>query len=177
MLACTLVACDQEGSTTPPTDTSTDTSVPDTAGDTTTPDTTEDTAVDTAVDTAPDTTPGTANVSGTVVRPYATCPPVAGGMGPLCLSFRTTCTDAASEGHGASVPNVNLMMPETPTTWETPDVPAGSWQLYAYLDDDDSGCDGTLTTGDFYSGDGCVAVDVTAGTDVTGVAINLTNKY
>lgn len=172
-ITCSLIACDQDGGPSGPTDTSTDTTAPDTTEDTTTPDTTPDTETD----TEPDTTPATANVSGTVVRPYSTCPPVADGVGTLCLSFRTDCTDPTSEEHGASIPSVNLGYPETPASWSTPDVPEGSWQLDAYLDDDESGCGGTLTSGDFYSGDGCVAVSVTGGTDVTGVTINLTNKY
>ncbi len=164
-LGFTMAACDQESGTE---DTTTDTATEPTED--ATPDVEPEVADDPVVDTSE-----TYSVSGTVSRDYATCPPLGDGSGPLCLSFRTSCTDAGSEVVAATVPSVALSMPSTPATWSASDIPDGSYQLYAYLDDDASGCDGTLTSGDFFSGDGCVAVEV-AGADVTGVTIFFNNK-
>ncbi len=167
MLACGCMtaACDQENGTA---DSTTDTTSDPAA------DVTADVEPEVADEPVPDTTE-TYNVSGTVSRDYATCPPLGDGSGPLCLSFRTSCTDVGSEVVAVTTASVALSMPSTPASWSAPDIPNGSYQLYAYLDDDMSGCDGTLTSGDFFSGDGCVAVEV-AGADVTGVVLYFNNK-
>ncbi len=169
LTAGALIACDQDGGTTDLTDTSTDTTVPDATPDA------EPEVVDEPVDDPVPETTETYSVSGTVARDYATCPPLGDAYGTLCLSFRTSCTDAGTEVLAAEVPSVALSMPSTTANWSVPEVPAGSYQLYAYLDDDMSGCDGTLTSGDFFSGDGCVAVSVVQ-SDVTGVIVYFNNK-
>ncbi|MBW2262398.1 MAG: hypothetical protein JRG91_10535 [Deltaproteobacteria bacterium] len=162
---CMMAACDQDNGTT---DGTTDTIAEPTA------DVTPDAEPEVVDEPVPDTTE-TYSVSGSTSRDVSTCPPLAGGVGTLCLSFRTSCTDAGTEVVAASVPSFDLAMFSTPADWTAADIPNGSYQLYAYLDDDESGCDGTLTSGDMFSGDGCVAVEV-AGADVTGVTILFNNK-
>ena len=162
---CMMAACDQSSGTT---DGTTDTITEPTV------DVIADAEPEVVDEPVPDTTESY-SVSGSASRDVATCPPLGDASGTLCLSFRTSCTDAGSEVVAAAVPSVALTMPGTVGNWTATDIPAGSYQLYAYLDDDESGCDGTLTSGDMFSGDGCVAVDV-VDADVTGVTLFFNNK-
>ena len=118
-----------------------------------------------------DAAPANATVSGTAERTLATCPPIHGGIGTLCLSLRTTCDDANSEVAGAEVPNGNMSFPGNQVNFQIQNVPDGTFQLYGFLDDDESGCDGALTTGDFSLAAGCIQVTVTNQQDVTGVSL------
>ncbi|MBW2261628.1 MAG: hypothetical protein JRG91_06605 [Deltaproteobacteria bacterium] len=174
LTACSLLACDQDGGPSGPTDTSTDTTAPDVTDETPTPDATPDAEPEVVDDPVPETTE-TYSVSGTVGRDYATCPPLYGGIGTLCLHMLTDCTDISTEVASATVPSADMSWPTNTIDFTITDVPSGSLQLLAYHDDDESGCNGTLTSGDFYSGDMCVAVTVD-GADVTGVNITFNNK-
>jgi hypothetical protein len=118
-----------------------------------------------------DAAPANTTVSGSAGRTVATCPPVHAGMGVLCLSVRATCNDANSEGASAEVPNANLSFPTNTVDFQIQNVPDGDWQLYSFMDDDESGCDGPLTRGDFSLAAGCVPVSVTNQQDVTNVSI------
>jgi hypothetical protein len=166
-----LGACDQGG----------DVSETDTS---TTTDTVSDTSSDVTPDTTPDTEPDTeteptctASVSGTVSRLVETCPPLFGGIGPLCVHVLATCTDPSSEVASVIVPDANMSYPTNTVDYTVTGVPPGTWQVYAYHDDDESGCDFTLTTGDFFSGDGCISVTVDGScTDVTDADIVFNNK-
>lgn len=169
LTGCALLACDQDGSGTPDgtTDPGTDPTVD--AVDDVEPDAVEDPVEDPVPDTSE-----SYSVSGTAARDYATCPPLGDASGTLCLSFRTSCTDEGSEVVAAEIPSISLYMPGSTAPWSVTDVPAGSYQLYAFLDDDTSGC-AALTSGDFFSGDMCVAVEV-VDADVTGVTVYFNNK-
>ncbi len=170
LTAGALIACDQDGGSTPDgtTDTLTEPAV----------DVVEDAEPEVVDEPADDPVPETSetySVSGTVGRDYATCPPIYGGIGTLCVHILGTCGDMTSEVASTTVPNADMSWPTNTVNFTVPDVPDGSWQLFTYHDDDESGCNGTLTTGDFYSGDMCVAVTVD-GADVTGVAVTFNNK-
>jgi len=165
-----LIACDQDSGT--PTDAATDTPT-EPAVDVTS-DAEPDVADDPVDEPVPDSTE-TYSVSGTVGRETATCPPLYGGIGTLCVHILATCGDMSSEVASTTVPSADMSWPYNTIDFTVTDVPGGSHQIFAYLDDDDSGCDGTLTSGDFFLGDMCVPVTVD-GADVTGVTITFNNK-
>lgn len=177
-LALASAACDQDGGhvSDTPYDTPVDTPV-DTTADTPA-DVPVDTPVDTPADTAPDPEPdstGSYSISGTVGREIATCPPVHGGVGTLCVHVLTTCPDVGTEVASTTVASADMSWPYNTVDFTVTGVADGTYQVFAYLDDDESGCTGTLTSGDFYLGDMCVEVTV-SGADVTGVTITFNNK-
>jgi hypothetical protein len=55
------------------------------------------------------------------------------------------------------------------------DIPDGTFELYVYLDDDESGCDSGPNTYDFLPTD-CADITVVDQEDVTGVSIHFTFK-
>jgi hypothetical protein len=104
-------------------------------------------------------------------------------MGTLCLSLRATCNDASSEVASTTVANADMWGPidgppgwnSPPVPYSIPNVPDGTWQLFALLDKDGSGCD-TITTGDLHDSAGCVQVVVSGGNDVTDVELEFNNN-
>jgi hypothetical protein len=124
----------------------------------------------------PDVTLATASVSGQATRTLSTCPPMKGGKGTLCLEFRTKCDDASTKVAGGTVADADMSWPTNEIQFKIDRVPDGALQLYGFLDDDESGCTGGLTTGDIYYVAGCVAVTVSGGQDVTGVTLTFDGK-
>jgi hypothetical protein len=165
--AAFLIACDQDGGTT--TDASVDTPTEPAAD-------AEPDAVDDPVDEPVPDSSETYSVSGTVAREASsTCPPLSDGVGPLCVHILGTCGDMSSEVASLTIPSADMSWPTNTVEFTVTDVPDGSHQIFAYHDDDASGCDGTLTSGDFFLGDMCVPVTVD-GADVTGISITFNNK-
>ena len=113
-------------------------------------------------------------VSGVVSRNEFTCPPNEDGIGDLCFYALADCDDLGSAVALDSIDEADMSNPETTVPYTFADVPDGTHQLFALLDDDGSGCAGGPTTGDLVPDD-CVEVTV-AGADLTGVDIVLGGK-
>jgi hypothetical protein len=115
---------------------------------------------------------GTAKVSGKAHRTISTCPAGWGSKGTLCLSLRSDCASAASEVASATVADAAMHRPESDKVdFEIPNVADGTWDLYALLDRDGTGCD-AVTKGDLYTQQ-CVEVVVVNGQDVSDVVLPL----
>lgn len=115
---------------------------------------------------------GTAKVSGKAHRTFSTCPEGYGSKGTLCLSLRSDCASAASEVASATVKDAAMIMPNSDKVdFEIPNVADGTWNLYALLDRDGTGCD-SVTKGDIYINT-CVEVVVANGQDVSNVVLPL----
>lgn len=123
-----------------------------------------------------DVTPGTAMVSGVVDREINTCPPVNGGSGTLCMFLLSDCSDLGTAVAAGTVANADMGLPNYVVYWEVGEVPDGTWQLYGFLDDDDSGCEGDITAGDFYLASGCLEVTVAGQEDVEDVHVTFDGK-
>lgn len=121
-----------------------------------------------------DTTPvGTATVSGSANRTYDTCPPTGDFMGTLCVFLAAECGDIAGAVANATMTDSDMYLPTDTVSWEVTEVADGSFQLWAFLDDDDSGCDAT-SENDLASE--CQAVEVLDGADVSGLSVELVSK-
>jgi hypothetical protein len=133
-----------------------------------------------ALDVAADeTSAGTATVSGTAGRGTGTCPAGYGSVGTLCVSLRASCSEPATEVAEARVADADMIFPlgyggplgeSPPVPFSVSGVSDGAWQLHAFLDRDRSGC-AAPGTGDLVRAAGCLAVEVSGGADVGGVAV------
>jgi len=122
-----------------------------------------------------DVAPAEATVSGEVGRSFSTCPPNIDGVGDLYFFLMDNCGDELTDARvTAMLPSADLGWPETMIPFEITEVPDGTFQLYAYLDDDSSGPGGG-TEGDLENTI-CVEVTVTDQQDVTGVSLMLNDK-
>ena len=160
-------------------DTDTDT---DTDGDTDTDidtdtdtDTDADTDADTDSDSDTETSTNTATVSGIVTRADTTCPPAEDGIGNLCMFLLADCDDLASDVATEFVADADMAAPNVEFPYTIASVPDGTYQLYGFLDDDESGCSEGTTTGDQFPSD-CVEVVVAEQQDVAGADLELTFK-
>jgi hypothetical protein len=118
---------------------------------------------------------GDATVSGSASRDYGSCPPSQDGIGDLCMFLLADCDDLGSEVASAVVTAANMSNPSATIAYSIEGVPDGTFQLFGFLDDDSSGCDGGATSGDFWP-NGCVEVTVTDQQDVTGANIHFASK-
>ena len=134
----------------------------------------DDAADDDAADD--DTVAAEAMVSGRAGREFSTCPPAGNGVGDLCLYLLTDCADPFSDVASTVVPDADMSWPDNLVDFTIEGVPDGVWQLYGFLDDDGSGCEGGVSNGDFYLADECVEVEVVDQQDVTGVLIKFNSK-
>jgi len=117
-----------------------------------------------------------AMVSGTAGRETSTCPPYQDGMGTLCMFLLQTCADLGTEVASGEVASADMSFPTNTVDFDISDVPDGTFQLFGFLDDDDSGCAGGETTGDFFVSGDCVEVVVSGQQDVSGVSITFDAK-
>ena len=120
--------------------------------------------------------PAEAMVSGEAGREFSTCPPNQDGIGTLCFFLLETCDDLSSAVSSMAVEDANMSWPQDMIPFELGEVPDGTWQLWGFLDDDSSGCEGDVTYGDFYLATGCVEVTVTDQADVTGLQVIFDSK-
>jgi hypothetical protein len=121
-----------------------------------------------------DTTPvGVATVSGSANRTYDTCPPTGDFDGTLCVFLAADCLDIAGAAASAELGDAYMYLPTDTVSWEISEVPDGSFQLWAFLDDDGSGCDAT-SENDLASE--CQVVEVLDGADVSGLTVELVTK-
>ncbi len=121
-----------------------------------------------------DTTPvGEALVSGNSVRTMDTCPPTGDLLGTLCVFLATDCEDIAGAAATAEVTDANMYWFDDYVDWEITGVADGSWQVWAFLDDDESGCS-EMSNNDLYSQ--CQTVDVVDQVDVSGLTLELVSK-
>lgn len=127
-----------------------------------------DSGTDGDSDADTDTVVPVAAVSGTVGRDVSTCPPGQDGIGNLCLFLLEDCDDFGSDGASANIAGVDMSVFTNTVPFEITEVPDGNWYLYGFLDDDGSGCDGDVTSGDFWEED-CIEVIVEDQTNVTGI--------
>ena len=84
-------------------------------------------------------------VSGDLSRTEATCTPVqgengCGGVGTLCVFLLASCGQQASAVASVEVASADLSMYLNVVPYSIPNVPDGTYQLWAFLDDDESGC-------------------------------------
>jgi hypothetical protein len=122
--------------------------------------------------TSGDAPANTAKVSGKAHRTISTCPKGWGSKGTLCLSLRSDCASGDSEVASATVKDAAMHRPNSDKVdFEIPNVAGGTWNLYALLDRDGTGCD-AVTEGDLYI-DTCVEVVVANGEDVSNVVLPL----
>jgi len=120
--------------------------------------------------------PAEALVSGEAGREFSTCPPNQDGKGTLCFFLLETCYDLSSAVSTMALEDADMSWPTNTVAFELSEVPDGTWQLWGFLDDDSSGCDGDITYGDFYLEDGCLEVTVTDQADVTGIEVTFDSK-
>ena len=109
-------------------------------------------------------------------REFSTCPPNQDGMGALCMFLLADCEDLGSAVSSQTIADADMSWPTNVVDWEMTGVPDGTWQLWGFLDDDSSGCEGDVTYGDFYLAGGCIEVTVTNQEDVTGVNVMFDSK-
>ena len=134
----------------------------------------DDAADDDAADD--DTVAADATVSGSAGREFSTCPPEGNGIGDLCMFLLSNCADLGTEVASTVVPDADMEWPDSRVDFAITGVPDGMWQLYGFLDDDGSGCEGGMTFGDFFLAAECVEVEVVGQQDVTGVQITFDSK-
>jgi len=123
-----------------------------------------------------DTVAANAVISGVANREFSTCPPSGDGFGNLCVSLQGTCDDFGTEVASFSVADADMSWPTNEVAFELTGVPDGTWQLYAWLDDDAGGCEGGGGAGDFIVLGLCVEVEVAGQADVTDLAITFNTK-
>jgi hypothetical protein len=137
----------------------------------------DDDAADDDDDTGDDdTVAAEAMISGDVGREVSTCPPNQDGIGALCMFLLQTCGDMDSVIASSELADADMSWPTNTVAFEIEGIPDGTWQLWGYLDDDGSGCDGEPTYGDFYLEGACVEVVVTDQEDVTGILVTFDSK-
>ncbi len=121
-----------------------------------------------------DTTPtGEAVVSGNSVRTVDTCPPSGDLLGTLCVFLAADCEDIGGVVASVEVGDANMYWFDDYVDWEITGVADGSWQIWAFLDDDESGCS-EMSENDLYSE--CQVVDVVDQADVAGLSLELVSK-
>ena len=124
-----------------------------------------------------DTVAANAVISGMANREFSTCPPSGDGIGTLCVSLQGTCDDFGTEVASAEVTGADMSWPTNEVPYELTGIPDGTWQLYAWLDDDEAGCAGGAGSGDFIVLGLCMEVEVTGQQDVTGLAVTFNTKF
>ena len=133
----------------------------------------DDTSAPETSDSEPDTEAGAVTVSGTANRTYDTCPPTGDFQGTLCLFLAAECEDIGGAAATAEVQDADMYMPTDIVDWAITGVANGSWQLWAFLDDDASGCT-EPSYNDLTSE--CQAVEVVEDADVPDLSVSLVSK-
>ncbi len=123
-----------------------------------------------------DAAPAEAAVSGAAGRTFSTCPPAGNGVGDLCMFLLSDCADPDSTVASAVVLDADMSWPDNKIDFTVEEVPDGVWQLYGFLDDDGSGCEGGISNGDFFLAGACVEVVVVDQRDVEGVVVTFDSK-
>ncbi|MBW2276416.1 MAG: hypothetical protein JRF63_02925 [Deltaproteobacteria bacterium] len=169
------LACGDDDDAGADTDTDTDTDIDaDTDTDTDT-DVDSDSDADTDSDTDTETSTYEASVNGVVTRADTTCPPSEDGIGNLCMYLLDDCDDLSSAVATELMPETDMAAPDAAIAFTIQSVPDGTYQLYGFLDDDQSGCTGGTTTGDLWPAD-CIEITVSDQQDVSGADLLLVSK-
>jgi len=123
-----------------------------------------------------DFVPGDAEIYGTVTRDVSTCPPLYDGIGTLCVSAMSVCEDFDTEISANMIGTADMSSFETVVPFYLGGLPDGTWQLLAFLDDDQSGCILGVDRGDFALQQRCIEVEIVDQQDIEGLEIVFDDK-